>query len=133
MLLSVVMTVSRANLCDALVYFLEREEGRRDGRPEAGLGENADNENANDLERRSLARGRGDLGSTNVGDGAGDAGGGVVLLGIDGVHGGLRVPVKERHEPLDLLLGVAEDAGANLDLVSPCRKAQEEGERCEAE
>ena len=47
-------------------------------------------------------------------------------FGVDGVDGGLRVPVVEGDEPLHLRLRVADEVGADLDLLSLRWKAQEQ-------
>ena len=39
-----------------------------------------------------------------------------MLRGVDAVDGALDVAVIEGDEPLDLLLGIADQAGADLDL-----------------
>src|SRR5260370_18144142 len=110
------------NLCRALVDLLHRKESRRDSGPEAAFGEYADNEDPNDLERHALRPGRGDVGSPDVGYGAGDAGTWIVLLGIDGFHRRFDLTVKQRDKPLHLPLRVAEDSGPDLDLLSPRRQ-----------
>src|SRR3977135_3838986 len=111
-----------------LLDFEERDKGRGDHGPEPRWRAHADNEDSNDLKRRILAPGRGELRPTHKGHGGNTAGFGIVLRGIHSTHGCAHVSVKLRDELFCLLLRIANETGAVLGFLSLSWEAEEQGQ-----
>jgi hypothetical protein len=97
--------------------FLDAEQREIRGgsdRLNAGGGVDADDQDANDLERAVTSAGHLDAGASHISDVGESTGGGVVFLGVDRVDGGLSISSEQGDEALHLGLGVAYEAGAYL-------------------
>src|SRR5262245_5972564 len=84
---------------------------------DAGLGDDAKNEDRNDLKGRVPVSDRGKLAPTHIshrGDGAGCR---IMLCGVDTIGGAQRVAVIESDEAFHLLPRVADKPGTDLDVL----------------
>src|ERR1700730_3197019 len=107
--------------------FLDAEQREiRNGldRLNAGSGVDADHQDADDLKGVVAVARHADVRTSQIRDVDERAGGGVALLGIDGVDGDLRVAREQRDEAFHLGLGVAHEAGTDLVVRGLSRAAQ---------
>src|SRR5712671_2015618 len=92
-----------------------------------------DDNNWYDLERVRSAPGHVQLGALHVRDIDNSAGIRFALFGVDRTYCDLLISIEELHEPLDLLLRVADQDGARLDLVCVRGQAHGQGQNGDAQ
>src|SRR5436189_6173996 len=94
-----------------LLDFEHREERGRRYRFDAGLGNDTEHEDRNDLERRVLVSGGCKFTPAYIGHRWHRAGSRIVHGGVDAVDGALGVAVVECDEPFHLLARITDEAG----------------------
>src|ERR1700752_3705472 len=96
---------------------------------DAVCGDDAENENRDDLKRRAVCPCPRKTAPANIRHPGHDAGRRVVFRGVDLLGGALRIAVKESDELLDLLLSVADRAARDLDVLGMRWKTRRQQQR----